>query len=95
MRKGLDKRNDEGVLQWFSHVERMEKDGIAKRVYVGECAGNHSVVRPWKRWIDAMKECLRTRGLDARQARRMVQDRSELRRFVRGNPWGIAWAMNP
>ena len=29
---------------------------IAKRVYVGECAGSRSVGRPRKRWIDTMKE---------------------------------------
>ena len=49
VKKGLDERIDEGVLQWFSHVERMERDIIAKRVYVGECAGKHSVGRPPKR----------------------------------------------
>ena len=27
-------------------MERMESDRIAKRVYVGECAGNHSVGTP-------------------------------------------------
>ena len=64
--KGVDERIDEGVLKWFSHVERMEKDRIAKRVYVGECAGSHSVGRPRKRWIDTVKECLRKRGLDVR-----------------------------
>ena len=49
MRKGLDERIDEGVLRWFSHVERMEMDRIAKRVYVGECAGSRLVSRPRKR----------------------------------------------
>ena len=34
------------VFQWFSHVERMENDSILKRVYVGVCAGSHSVGRP-------------------------------------------------
>ena len=34
-------------------------DRIAKRVYVGECAGDRSVGRPRKRWIDTVKECLR------------------------------------
>ena len=48
VRKGLDERIDEW---WFGHVERMERDRIAKRVYVGECACNHSVGKPWKRWI--------------------------------------------
>ena len=32
--KEVDERIDEGVLQWFSHLERMENDRIAKRVYV-------------------------------------------------------------
>ena len=40
VRKGLDERIDEGILRWFGHVKRMERDRIAKRVYVGECAGN-------------------------------------------------------
>ena len=43
--KGVDERTEEGVLHWFSYVERMEKDMIAKRVYVGECAGSQSVGR--------------------------------------------------
>ena len=46
VKKGLDERTDESVLRWFGHVER---DRIATRVYVGECAGSHSVGRPWKR----------------------------------------------
>ena len=50
--------------------------------------------RSRKRWIDAVKECLRKRGLDYRQARRMVQDRNEWRRFVRPNAWDIARGMN-
>ena len=37
----------------------MENDRFAKRVNVGECAGSLSVGRPWKRWIDTVKECLR------------------------------------
>ena len=49
-------RVDEGVLRWFGHVERTERDRITKRVYVGECAGSRSVGRPRKRWIDAVKE---------------------------------------
>ena len=46
VKKGLDERIGEGVLRWFGHVERMERDRIAKRVYVGECAGSRSVGRP-------------------------------------------------
>ena len=32
VKKGLDERTDEGVLRWFGHAERMERDRIAKRV---------------------------------------------------------------
>ena len=95
MKKGLDERIDEGILRWFGYVEKMEKDKIDKRVYVGECAGSRSVGRPRKRWTDTVKECLRKRGLDVRQARRMVRGRNVWQGFVRGNAWGVAWGINP
>ena len=38
MTKGVDERIDEGVLQRFGHMERMENDRIAKGVYVYEFA---------------------------------------------------------
>ena len=87
MKKGVDERIDEGVIWFFSHVERMKNYRIAK-FCVGECAGRCSVGRARKRWVDTVKECLRKRGLDVRQARRMVHDRSEWRGFLRGNVWG-------
>ena len=41
---------------------RMENDSIAKKFYVGECAGSRSVGRPRKRWIDTVKDYLKKRG---------------------------------
>ena len=38
--KGVEERIDEGVLQWFGYVERMEKERIAKKVYEGESSGS-------------------------------------------------------
>ena len=55
VRKGLDERIDQGILWWFGHVERKERDRITKRVYVGEYAGSHSVGSTQKRWIDTVK----------------------------------------
>ena len=69
VKKGLDERIDEGVFQWFAHVERMERGIIAKRVYLGEFAGILSAGRPRKRWLDTVMECLKERCLDVRQAR--------------------------
>ena len=95
MTKGVDERMDEGVLRWFVNVESMEKDRIAKTIYVGECASIRLVSRRRKRWLDTVKDCLRKRGLNVRQARRMMQDRTEWRWFVRGNTWSVAKGMNP
>ena len=52
---------DESVLQGFGHIERMENDGIAKRVYVGEGMSSRLVGR------------LRKGGLNVGQERRMVR----------------------
>ena len=46
--KGVDENIDEGVFRWFGHVERMENDRIARRVFVGKYAGSRSVGRPRK-----------------------------------------------
>ena len=59
----------------FSVGSALWREWIAKRVYVGECAGSRLVCRPKKRWIHTVKECLKKRGLEVRQARRMVHDR--------------------
>ena len=77
MKKGLDERSDEALFRWFGHLARMERYRIAKRIYVGECAGTRSVDMSRKRWIDTVKEYLKKGGLDVRQTRRMVQNRSE------------------
>ena len=45
--------------------------------HVEESAGSHSRIRLQKRWIDTVKDCLKKRGLDVRQTRRIVQDRNE------------------
>ena len=58
VKKYLDETIDEGMLRWFGQVERMERDRIAKRVYIEEYADSRSVGRPRKRWIDTMKGCL-------------------------------------
>ena len=54
--EGVDEKIDD-VLRWFGHVERMENDRVVKRVYVGKSAGNRSLGRQHKRWIDTMEDC--------------------------------------
>ena len=88
--KGLMRVFSSGLAMWRGR----RRTGML-REYVGECAGSCSVVRPQKKWIDTMKDCLRKRGLDVRLTRRMVQDMSEWRGIVRGNAWGVAKDMSP
>ena len=61
MTKKVDERIDEGVLQWFGYVERMENDRIAKSVYEEEYTGRRSVVGCGRDGYG--KDCSRKRGL--------------------------------
>ena len=92
--KWVDERIEKGVLGWFDHVERMESDRTAKRIYVRECTGSRSLRSLRKRWIVIVKECLRKRSMHIRQERRMMPDRCEWRCFVRRNAWGVDRGMN-
>ena len=83
MSKGVDERIVESVRRWFSHIEIIENDRIAKRVHVGVCAGSHLVGRPWKTLNDSVNDCLKNRGLNVEQARKMMYDRNEWRGFAR------------
>ena len=40
----------ERILRWFGHVEKIENDMIAKKDYVGECAGSRGRdgLIPWR-----------------------------------------------
>ena len=76
-------------------MERMESDRIAKIVYVGKCVGSRSVGKLKKIWTHTVKDGLRKRGLDVRQAKRIVQDRSKWQGFVRGNARSVALEINP
>ena len=92
----MDEKINESVLQWLGHMERMENNTISKRVYELECAGSRTVGKPRKGWIDTMKDCLKKRSLDVRQAKRVMYELcSVLRTFLRENAWGVAWGMNP
>ena len=74
--EGVNERINEDVLRWFGQVERLGNGSIAKRVYVGDCAGSRSVVRLLKRWTDTMKDCYK-KNVNVRQARKRVYDKSE------------------
>ena len=55
-------------------MEIIENNRITNRVDVGGRGGSRPVGRSRKRYIETVKDCLRKRVLNVRQARRMVQD---------------------
>ena len=57
--KEVDKIINESILQWFSHIERMENNMISKKVYVG----SYLIGQIKKRWIDSVNDYLKKRGL--------------------------------
>ena len=93
--EAVDEGMYEGVLRWFGHVERMESDWAAKRVYVGDYAGICSVGRARKRWIDTVKECLGKEVWMSGKAKGIVHDRSVWLRFVKDNARGVTQGINP
>ena len=70
--EGIERKDCWSCSPMVRHVERMENYRIAKRVYVREFAGSCLVGSQRKRWIDTVKDGLKKRGLDVRQARRLV-----------------------
>ena len=67
-------RIERNVLKWFGHVERMGEERLVGRVYRANMEGNRGRGRPQRRWIDTVKDCLKKRGMDIREARRMLHD---------------------
>ena len=72
------------VLRWFGHVERMNDERMAKRVYVSGVDGRRGRGRPNRVWMDGVKEALNKRGWTLEQAKTTVHDRVEWRRMVNG-----------
>ena len=86
MSKGVNERIDERVLQWFSHIEIMGDDRIAKKVYVGKCIGSRKVGRTRKMLIDSVNDCLKKTCLNAGQTWCMIGINA------RGLWWGMLGA---
>ena len=74
-------------------MNEMKRD--FERIYVGERAGSRSVGRLRKGWINTVKACLKKkRGVNVRQGRRMVHDKSELAGVYEGKCVGRSRTMN-
>ncbi|XP_069947548.1 RNA-directed DNA polymerase from mobile element jockey isoform X1 [Cherax quadricarinatus] len=62
--KTVVQRAEEGLLMWFGHVERMERNGMTSRVYQSVVEGRRGRGQPRKGWREGVKKVLCARGLD-------------------------------
>ena len=65
------------VLRWVGHIESMDGERMAKKIYDSGVEGGRGRGRPCRGWMDGEVSALRVRGLTLEQARAMVHDRVE------------------
>ena len=74
-------REDQRVLRWFEHVERMDEYRMARRVLIAEVIGGRVPGRQRSGWMDGVKVALGNRGM-VEAARQCAKDRKEWRALV-------------
>ena len=66
--KGIERelasREDQRVLRWFGHVERMDEYRMARRVLMAEVSGGQRLG-----WVDGVRVALGDRGMTVEAAR--------------------------
>ncbi len=75
------------TLRWFDHIERMENEEFAKKVYMSCAEGFSTRGRPLGRWEDRVKEYMserEVRGNGLERARKKCMDRERWRSICQG-----------
>ncbi len=78
----LTERAEQGVLQLFGYVERMEEENLVKKITRSDVRGVRPRGRPQMRWMDNVKRVLGARGMSVEQGRMVVRDRNEWRAIM-------------
>jgi len=68
-------------LSWVSNLERMEENGMPKKIFTQELEGTRRRGRPRKRWKEEVERDLQVLG--ARRWRELVADRKKWKDIVR------------
>ena len=82
--RDLASRVENYVLRWFGHIERMDGERKAKRIYGLVVEGGWGRGTPNRGWMDGVVSALRVRGLTLEQARAIVHDRLEWQELING-----------
>ncbi len=61
--KELAEQAEQGVFQWFGHVERMEEEHLVKKITGSNVRAVRPRGRPRMRWLDSVKRVLGVRGM--------------------------------
>jgi len=67
-------------ISWLGHIERMEEDRLAKKIFTQELKGTRRRERPRKRWIKEVARDLQVLGV--RRWRELVADRKKWKDIV-------------
>ena len=62
-------RVDRCVLRWFGYVERMNEDGMVKRVMNSSMSGRRLRGRPKFGWMNGVKRAVNARGMTIEDVR--------------------------
>jgi len=68
-------------ISWLGHLDRMEEDGMPKKIFTQELEGTRRRGRPRKGWREEVKRDLQVLGV--RRWRELVIDREKWRGIVR------------
>ena len=82
LRRELAARADMNVLRWFGHVERMNNEGLLKKVMNAKIDARSARGRPRFGWMDGVKRALNDRRMDVREASERVRNRNEWQMIV-------------
>ena len=73
---------DQRVFRWFGHVERMNKQLMASRVFTAEVSGKQVRGRPRLCWMDCVSVALGSEVMIIETARQCTNDAKESRALV-------------
>ncbi|XP_050509698.1 uncharacterized protein LOC126886728 [Diabrotica virgifera virgifera] len=71
-------------LNWFGHIERMEKRTLTKKVHGAKMGKKSRKERPRKTWMDQIHDIGEKRDMTKRDIKNLATNRSAWKKWIRG-----------